>query len=132
MSLNIPSDERVEDAIFVVMYGNRAVESQRLLADLVRKELNKGLERFNISDERIRKIAINRDLVNVTISYNEAKGEMPSECPVCGNKIIEVKNSTLDGDTAVISRRCTKCPYSIGQVKRVPGKYVFTRRRKTR
>ena len=130
MSYRIPSDDRLAEAIFVVMYRNQQVVSQKEMAALVLKELEKDGESYRVSGERIRRLAVNRDMAQLVINYNETDGDLPDTCPVCRNTLTSVKNSTLDGDVVEIMRKCTRCPYSVGSVNRTPGRYTFVRKKR--
>ena len=130
MTYSIPSDEKVIDAIFYVMYRHPQVRSQREMVDLVTTELNRSGEDYRISGQRIRRLAIRNDMLVLSISYNESEGELPTSCPVCGGNLTSVMNSTLDGGTIEVCRRCDACPYTIGTTKRVPGRYSFTGKRR--
>ena len=75
MSYKIPSDDRLAEAIFVVMYRNQQVISQRNMANLVLKELEKDGETYRVSGERIRRLAVNRGMATLIIDYAEKEGE---------------------------------------------------------
>ena len=130
MSYRIPSDDKLAEAVFVVMYRNQQVVSQKEMAALVLTELEKDGEKYRVSGERIRRIAVNKDLAQLIIDYNESDGDLPDTCPVCRNPLTSVRNSTLDGGTIEIMRRCTRCPFSVGSVNRTPGRYTFVRKKR--
>jgi len=131
MSYRIPDEDRLSDAIFSVMYRNQQVRSQSEFTRLVRKELEKDGEEYRVSEERARMTAIKRNLASIMIDYHELdESDMPDECPVCRNPMAPVMNKTLDGESKVLRRKCTVCPYTAGSKKRVPGRYIFTRPRK--
>lgn len=130
MTYSIPSDEKVIDAIFYVMYRRPQVRSQREMVELVSNELNRSGGNYRISGQRIRRLAIKNDMLVLSISYNESEGELPTVCPVCGGGMTSVMNSTLDGRTIEVCRRCDVCPYTIGTTKHVPGRYSFSRKRR--
>ena len=130
MSYSIPSDDQVADAIFSVMYRNSQVVSQGELVRLVNIELNKRGGEFRVSGERIRRIALNRELLTITIDYSKRDGDLPSICPVCKNEMSSTMNMTLDGDAIEVSRSCTVCPYTVGTKNRVPGRYTFSRKKR--
>lgn len=128
MSYRIPDEGRVAEAVFAVMYRNQQVRSQREMADLVRRELDRDGEGYRISGERIRRIAVNRGLLQLVIEYSGADGgEPPDVCPVCRNRMSPVMNATLDGGEVEVGRRCTACPYAADSARRVPGRYTFVR-----
>ena len=130
MSYRIPSDDRLAEAIFVVMYRNQQVVSQKAMAELVLKELEKDGETYRVSGERIRRLAVNRNMATLVIDYAERDGKIPETCPVCRNELISVKNSTLDGGVVEVMRKCTSCPYSVGSVNHTPGRYTFIRKKR--
>lgn len=130
MTYRIPDDDRLAEAIFVVFYRNQQIVSQRELVSLVMKELNKDGSNYRVSGERIRRMIVNRQMGQIVIDYNESEGEIPHSCPVCGNKMMSIMNSTLDGNVIEVTRKCTACPYSVGTTKRMPGRYTFLRKKR--
>lgn len=127
----IPNDDRLADAIFVVMYRNQQVRSQSELARLVRTELEKDGMDYRVSQERIRKIALKRDMVGIHIDYNETDDtSLPENCPVCTASMIPIMNRTIYGENIEVGRRCSACPYNVGSKKRIPGRYTFNRQRR--
>lgn len=129
MAYSIPSDELLEDAIFSVMYRNNQVKSQREMVELVNIELAKKGE-YRASGERIRRLAIDRELVRLEIRYNEFDdSDLPDICPVCRNPMKSVYNKTLYDQTIEVKRKCSSCTYSVGKRKRMPGHYTFVRKR---
>jgi hypothetical protein len=131
MTYRIPDDDKLAEAIFVVMYRNQQVKSQNEMTTLVRRELNKENEdEFRVSGERIRRIAVNRGLLQLVIEYNESViSGLPDTCPVCRNPMEAVTNRTLDGGMIEVSRKCSVCPYSVGTRRRMPGRYTFMRKK---
>ena len=130
MPYRIPSDEKLAEAVFVVMYRNQQVVSQKEMAALVLRELEKDGGEYRVSGERIRRLIVNKDMAQLAIDYNESDSELPDVCPVCRNPLTSVKNSTLDGGTIEIMRKCTRCPFSVGSVNRTPGRYTFIRKKR--
>ncbi len=131
MPYSIPSDERLSEAIFIVMYRNQQVRSQAEMTELVLKEINKDGSDYRVSGERIRRLAINRGLSHISIDYNDAENrDLPEDCPVCRNPLVGISNTTLDGRETEILRKCPVCTYSVGTRMRMPGKYTFTKGRK--
>lgn len=104
------------------------IDTQKELCELVRAELAKSSPGVRASAKRIRRIAIGSGAVRLEIDYRESsKTALPDICPVCGNGMSSVINNTLDGERTEIKRNCTVCPYSVGKVLMVPGKYSFVR-----
>jgi hypothetical protein len=129
MSYKIPDDDKLAEAIFVVMYRNQQVKSQSEMIAMVRMELSKSDENYRVSGERIRRVAINRKMLQLVIEYNKSNTiDLPDICPVCKNPLSSTMNTTLDGNTIEVNRKCTACPYSIGVKKHTPGRYTFIRK----
>lgn len=129
MSYRIPDDDTLADAIYMVMHRHSPVRSQGLMATLVVKELVRSDPLYRASGERIRRLAIIRNLAEVEISYNDTeRNGIPSVCPVCAAPLRPVLNQTLSGDSATIGHRCQRCQYSMGIERRVPGMYLFQRK----
>jgi hypothetical protein len=128
MAYKIPDDDRLEEAVNIVMGRERQVRSQTAMTELVSSELKKEYEEYRVSGERIRRVAIERDLCRIEIEYNEHDDPASADvCPVCGHPMTIITNTTLDGREADIGRNCTRCPYHTGTKKRTPGRYTFIR-----
>ncbi|MCL2606952.1 MAG: hypothetical protein FWD92_00090 [Methanomassiliicoccaceae archaeon] len=122
-----PDDDRLDEAIRAVIKRERHVRSQTAMAELVLNELKRDREDYRISGERIRKVAIERGILEIGIEYNMHDGRSHADvCPVCGYPTDAVSNTTLDGRDADIGYECTKCPYQTGLRKRMPGRYTFS------
>lgn len=130
MAYNIPDDETLADSIFAVMYRNPVVRSQKVMVDLVSKELSKK-GNYRASGERIRKLAVKRKLAKIEMTYNNFDShDVPDICPVCKSKMTSVYNKTLYDQTIEVKRKCSACSYSVGMKKRLPGHYTFVRRKR--
>ena len=129
MTYKIPAEDDVADAILIVMHKNPQVRSQRELVSLVRKQLRSSDPELRVGGERVRRVGINRGLINFTIEYNKSKnGKKPELCPVCRNRLKPVKNMTLDGSVIEVRRNCTVCSFSVGPSPIVPGRYFFSKK----
>ena len=124
----IPSDDRIRASLVRVFSTRHEVNSQRHLKRLVEKDL-KGEEVFRVGGPRLRQLAIDSGLVDLEIHCRETI-EMRSmvKCPVCGERLQRVRNMTVFGGTVTLGYRCDRCGYWTGLRKRVPTRYVFTRR----
>ncbi len=130
MAYKIPSTDDVADALLIVMHKNPNVSSQRELTDLVRLRLQSKDPDFRVGGERIRKIGLNRGIVEVDIEYNSLNVDgLPDVCQVCGNQMSSIKNMTLYGETVEVKRRCPLCRFSTGPDPTVPRRYNFTKKR---
>ena len=127
-SYRIPNDTRVRDSLVRVFSTRPVVESQRRLKALVEKDL-KGDERYRVGEPRLRVLAIESGLVDLEIHTRDTT-EMRSlvKCHVCGNRLKKVRNMTVFGGTVTLGYRCERCKYWTGLKRRVPTRYVFTRR----
>ena len=123
-----PDDARLEKAVTAVMKKEGHIRSQAEMTELVLAELRKEDPEYRVSGERIRKIAIERNILRVDIDYNmQDDRSLPDVCPVCGYPMVAVSNSTLDGRESKVGKQCTKCPYQTGSKRRTPGRYTFSK-----
>ncbi|TLZ45087.1 MAG: hypothetical protein E6K19_02850 [Methanobacteriota archaeon] len=127
-SYRIPSDHRVVESLRRVLSTRQMVDSQRKLKQLVEKDL-KGDDKFRVGEPRLRILAIESGLVNLEIRCRDTP-VMRSliMCPVCGNRLRKVRNMTVFGGTVTLGYRCERCKYWTGLKRRVPTRYIFTRR----
>jgi len=127
-SYRIPTDERVRASLTRVFSTRQIVDSQRRLKALVEKDM-KGDDRYRVGEPRLRLLAIDSGLVDLEILCRDTD-EMRSliKCPVCGNRLKKVRNMTVFGGTVTLGYRCERCKYWTGLKRRVPTRYVFTRR----
>ena len=127
-SYRIPSDERVRDSLTRVFSTRQNVDSQRRLKQLVEKDM-KGDERFRVGEPRLRLLAIDSGLVDLEIHCRDTQERRSLvKCPVCGERLQKVRNMTVFGGTVTLGYRCNRCKYWTGLKRRVPTRYVFTRR----
>ena len=99
--------------------------------ELVEHELNQGDEKYHVSGPRIRKLAIISGIANVEVhTRGNGKKWKGTKCPVCGSKLKESKNMTVYGDTVTLGYVCPRCTYCTGRERRMPSRYIFTRRRR--
>ena len=107
MQYHIPDDDLVADAIANVLLKSKSIQSQREMTDLVNEELNRHTDvPFKVSEYRVRKITIDRGLATLEIDYRLSSQGLPEKCPVCGRGLESITNSTLEGGTAVIMKKC--------------------------
>jgi hypothetical protein len=126
MSYNIPSDEQVQKSIKKVLQKYRTVNSQNRLKELVSKEMKTKKQKFGVSGQRLRSLAINSGFVKLEIHSREGRpGRSTNKCPVCGKSFKRVKNQTIWGGEVTIEFRCSHCGYWTGKKKRIPTRYVF-------
>lgn len=124
----VPDDERVRASLERVFSTRREVDSQRKLKRLVEKDL-KSDETFRVGEQRVRKIAIDSGIVNLEIHSRETQSKKSMvKCPVCEERLTRVRNMTVFGGTVTLGYRCNRCGYWTGLRRRVPTRYVFTRR----
>ncbi|MFQ6107631.1 MAG: hypothetical protein ACE5QF_08635 [Thermoplasmata archaeon] len=125
----IPKDEQILESLEKVFSKHRVVDSQRRLKQLVEKELSKDV-RYGVGEVRLRHIAIDIPWVGMEIHYRESPEKRALvKCPVCESKLTKVRNLTVFGGTVTLGFKCEKCRYSSGLKRRIPTRYVFTRRK---
>ncbi len=124
----VPKNEQILDALKSIFLRRRMVNSQRELKKLVEKELRSD-EEFKVGEQRLRHIVLDSDLLDVDIHCRESLEKRHlSKCPVCESKLKKVRNLTVFGGTVTLGFKCPRCAYWSGLRKRVPMRYVFTRR----
>lgn len=127
MGYRIPSEDRLAEAIADALSSRATVDSQRELGELVRGVLEDEDPDLRASDRRIRRVALDRGLVEVSLRTGTTDERARDTCPVCGAELERVENRTLDGDTTAIGTDCPGCPYGTGARHEVPLRYAFTR-----
>ena len=131
MGYHVPSDKLVETALKKVLKGNRSVQSQKKLKQLIIKELDTKKKTFGVSESRLRKIAINSNFVKLEIHSREGDPKrLLTKCPVCESSLKRVKNLTIWGGEVTIEFSCLNCGYWTGKKKRIPTRYVFHLKKK--
>ena len=129
MSYKRPSDEKLDEALVNVLLRCQIVESQSELVRMVVKELEKDGETYRISGNRIRRYALENGMISIEIDYRESRNKkIPEVCPVCKHNLTSITNSTLDGGTVELMRKCKTCGYMSSARGSIPGRYVFIRK----
>jgi hypothetical protein len=126
MAYRVPTTEVLAAAVAAAIRDLNVVGSQRQLTDLVREELRRIDPMYGVTEERVRKTAINARLVKVEVeSRDTRRRKRVITCPVCGSKLKRVRNRTISGGTVTIGKKCPVCPFRMGTTRRVPVRYVF-------
>lgn len=129
MSYKLPSDEEVADAVRMALSRRGVVNSQRRLTQLVLKELKAMDPDFSVTEERVRRIAIDRGIAKVNIIARDSEKRTASnECPVCGEKMKRIRNLTVYGGSVNLGYRCSRCGYWTGLTNRRPTRYIFSQK----
>ena len=127
MAYKLPTDEEITDAIRRALGRRGVVNSQRKLAELVRKELKSVDPDYTVAEQHVRKIAIDSGLAKININARDTKTKTSSnKCPVCSRKMEHIKNLTVYGGSVDLGYRCMKCSYWTGLKARRPVRYVFS------
>ncbi len=126
MSYRIPPSDLLVDVIKEVVKKHLTVSSQRKLTELVLRRLKDIDKEYAASEERIRRVAIDSGVAKIEIHCREGEEKSRySRCPVCGSKMVRIRNETVFGGTVTLGYKCTKCPYWTGLRRRIPIRYVF-------
>jgi uncharacterized C2H2 Zn-finger protein len=126
MAYQIPSDEKILNAVKKVLQKYHTVSSQHKLKTLVEKELQSKKQQLHVSEPRLRVLVLNSGLVQVEIHTREGNPDkILHKCPVCGNIFQRVKNQTIYGGEVTLEYRCGVCGYWTGKKKKIPTLYVF-------
>jgi uncharacterized protein with PIN domain len=132
MSNHTPSDEQVLDALKNVFKKNITIQSQNKLKHLIDVELGKKKNKFGVSANRLRNIAIKSDFVKLEIHSREGDPKkIMNKCPVCDAVLKRVKNLTIWGGEVTIEFNCSNCGYWTGKKKRIPTRYAFHLKKKS-
>ena len=124
----IPKDDQVLAALRRATAVKPTVDSQRKLKRLVDKEL-RGDEMFRVGEERVRHLAIDSKLFELRILTRETdRKKSITNCPVCSSRLRRLRNMTVFGGTVTLGYKCGTCGYWTGLRRRVPVRYVFTRK----
>lgn len=127
MAYRKPSDTEILEAIKDALQRRGVVNSQRKMTELVLKELKRHDSDYAVSEERVRKLAIENGLAKVEIHARESKQKTSArDCPVCGGKTSRIRNETVYGGTVTTGYKCRTCGYWTGLKQRVPTLYVFS------
>jgi DNA-directed RNA polymerase subunit RPC12/RpoP len=127
MAYRIPSDTEVVEAIKDALQRHGIINSQRKLAELVLRELRRHDSDYTVSEERIRRLAIENSLAKIDIHCRDTpKKTSAKACPVCGGRTDRIRNLTVYGGTVTMGYKCRTCGYWTGLKQRVPVLYVFT------
>jgi hypothetical protein len=127
MPYRVPSDTEVVDAIKSTLQRHGVVNSQKKLTELVLRELRRHDSDYSVSEERVRRLAIENDLAKLEIRCRDAdKRTAAGACPVCGGRMKRIRNLTVYGGTVTAGYRCSTCGYWTGIKCRVPTLYIFS------
>ena len=130
MSYNIPSDEKVKKAVKKIFSKYQMVSSQHKLKELVEKELKTKKKLFQVSEQRLRKLALQTGEIAIEIHSREGDPKkVLSKCPVCGHQLERVKNLTIWGGEVTIEFSCKFCGYWTGKKKQIPNRYIFHKKK---
>lgn len=126
MSYRIPPADTLAEAISEALEGRPMVVSQQKLTEMVLKKLKDKDPNYAATEERIRKLLIDRNLAKIEIHTREAEDRSRhGRCPVCSSKMKRIQNETIFGGTVTLGHKCIKCPYWTGLKRRIPIRYVF-------
>lgn len=127
MAYRKPSDTELVEAIKDALQRHGIINSQRKMTQLVLKELKRHDSDYTVSEERVRRLAIENGLATVEIHARESDEKtLLRDCPVCGGKTVRIRNETVYGGTVTTGFKCKTCGYWTGLKQRVPTLYVFS------
>ncbi|MCD6367851.1 MAG: hypothetical protein J7L45_02070 [Candidatus Aenigmarchaeota archaeon] len=123
--IKIPKEDLVKRIIYQTLKKRGIVHTQEELANLVKDELKKINKNFTITPNRVRRIAIHVDGVEITVKTKKSNLGEPKRCPVCGNKLTPVYGKNLLGEKIVLGFKCNVCNYRGDEKFFAPMKYEF-------
>lgn len=127
MGYAIAGDEEVLAAIEEALQRQPMVDSQAEFGERVRTVLHEEDPDLRVSDERVRRLALEHELARVRVRTGTTGEPAREECPVCGTELEQVENRTLEGGRTVVGTACPECPYGTGSRHEVPLRYEFIR-----
>ncbi|MDH7508422.1 MAG: hypothetical protein QHH00_03380 [Methanomassiliicoccales archaeon] len=126
MSYRIPSAEILSEAIKEALSSRSMIPSQKALSSLVNQRLKVVDSAYTATEERIRRILIDKGLGKIEIHAREGEERSKAgRCPVCSGRMKRIRNQTIFGGTVTLGYKCMKCPYWTGLKRRIPIRYVF-------
>jgi hypothetical protein len=122
-----PPAETVAAAALDVLRRRRGnPPNQAELARVVAPRLREELPQAALGGRRLRRILLRTPGVRVDVLYAErGRGPLPRACPVCGEPLAPIRNTTLDGSPIVLGARCASCGFWTHVKRRVPVRYSF-------
>lgn len=127
MAYRLATDEEIIQAIRRILSRYGLINSQRKLAELVKKELKSLDPELAVTEKRIRKLAIESGVARVQIMARDSEQKTASNtCPVCDHRMRRIRNLTVYGGSVNIGYRCSRCGYWTGVKSRRPIRYVFS------
>ncbi|PSG96281.1 hypothetical protein BRD56_11350 [Thermoplasmatales archaeon SW_10_69_26] len=127
MGYTVAGDEQLLAAIEEALRRQPIVDSQAELGANVRRVLHEAEPEARASDRRIRRLAVEHGLAEVRVRTGTTGEPAREACPVCGSRLDQVENMTLEGGRTVVGTECPDCPYATGSRHEVPLRYEFVR-----
>ncbi|NLI73700.1 MAG: hypothetical protein GX369_02865 [Euryarchaeota archaeon] len=126
MAYRVPTDEILVASIAAAIRDMEMIGSQRQFTDLVRDELHHIDPKYGITEERVRRVAINAGLVRVDVKTRDT-GEILdiTMCPVCSSRLKQIRGETIYRKVATIAKECPICSFSMRATRLVPVRYTF-------
>ena len=125
MKIKIPKEELVKRIIYQILRKYGIIHTQEELANLVKDELKKINKSFTITPNRVRRIAIQIEGIDITVKTKKSKKNKHKFCPVCGNKLTPIYGKNLLNEKIVVGFRCGICNYHGDEKFFAPMKYEF-------
>jgi len=126
MSRKIPPKDVIANAIKMVLFSRKVVESQEELASLVEKELKKINKDYVVGATRVKRIALEISEIEVKAKTKKSLGLQKIElCPICNSEVKEIRVKNLLNKDIVIGYKCIKCGYESDLEAFLPMKYIF-------
>lgn len=123
--MKIPNSELVKRVIRQVLKEEGIVRSQERLGELVEGELQRIDDEFQISGQRVRRIALEIPQAEISIETRKSEGERPEKCPVCGEQLTPLYAKNLEGEKTQVGFKCENCGYSGDVEAFTPMRYEF-------
>src|ERR1051325_10221163 len=126
MASRATQDDVVLAAARRVLRAAKSIVSQRELGVQVLRELRREDPNAAVTASRVRRLVAVQPFARVELRAGKAsRDKILNKCPVCGSKLVRLKNQTLFGGEVTLTLRCPACKYWMGKEKRVPTLYIF-------
>jgi hypothetical protein len=124
MGYHIPSNEEISIAIYRVLLKQGTVTSQEELGEKVNRELKKLNMTYQVSPQRVRRIAAKTGYIRMEIHSRDDEGDL-DVCPVCNSRLQKEYGVSLWGKKVVTGLLCPTCEYKTGKRWQRPTRYIF-------
>lgn len=119
----LPKEKEIRKAIYKSLRKYGGFSSLSEFRKEILTELKKLNKEYTISMKRAKLLAVHSGFVKFDVK-KKCSNKIVKKCPVCGDKMQEIKNLDLLGNEIIIGYKCKSCKYK-GRINEVPARYKF-------